>query len=71
MFLKAQEKMVLKCEETLQLNTTEGFPSSTDTLLLKELEAGSILWDTIDKMIKKNDGEPDDDYATCEKMVHS
>ena len=39
--------------------------------LLKELEAGSILWDTIDKMMKKNDGEPDDDYATCEKMVHS
>jgi len=73
----AQEKLVLKCEETLHLNITESFPSSTDTpspnraRTSQRSDAGSILWDTVDKNDRRNDSEPDDDYTTCEKMVDS
>jgi len=73
-----QKKLILKCEETLKLNATEGFPSSIiDTpspkraQVSRRSDAGSILWDTVDKMMEGNDSEPDDDYTACEKMVLS
>ena len=73
---RSQEKLILKCEEILQSSTPESSLSSSDIPSPKRAQANhkndtnSILWATVDEMMKENDSEPDDDYTTCEKMVH-
>ena len=73
---RSQERLIIKCEETIQLNTAESSPRSQDipskrARTSQRSDAGSILWATDDDIIKEYDSELDDDYTTCEKMVHS
>jgi len=73
---RSQERLIIKCEETIQVNTAESSPRSQDipskrARTNQRSDAGSILWATVDDIIKEYDSEPDDDYTACEKMVHS
>ena len=64
----SQEELILKFEETLQSNTSESSLSSADTPSPKRAQASlksdadSIVWATVDVMIKENNSEPDFDY---------
>jgi len=58
-------------QEKLGFSKHNWYPSPQRARTSRRSDAGSVLWATVDEMMKEYDSELDDDYTTCEKMVHS